>query len=56
MADGSIDKLRDARDKSAEVYEAEVQDEVFDNGLLDTLNSAIKSLELAIKLLEKRSS
>ena len=50
----NIDKLKDARNKLAEVYESEVMDEVYDNGNLTTMNQAIISIEQAIKNLEKR--
>lgn len=49
-----IAKLRDARDKTAKVFENEVMDETFDNGLLQILCNAVSSLEVAIETLKKR--
>ena len=49
-----IEKLKDARDKLAAVYKNEATDDVFDNGNLSTLNSAILNVENVIKMLEER--
>ena len=49
-----IDKLIDARDKIAEVYESEATDEVPDNGNLSTMNEAILKINMAIKTLKAR--
>ena len=48
-----IEKLKDARNKVAEVYESQATDEVADNGNLTSLNSAILTLNEAIKKIEK---
>lgn len=46
-------KLKDARNKIAEVYEAQATDDVADNGNLTSLNSAILTMNEAIKKIEK---
>ncbi|GAF89331.1 unnamed protein product [marine sediment metagenome] len=53
-ANPNLEKLKDARDKIAEVYEAEAKDEHHDNGNLTTMNDAILHIESAIDTLEKR--
>jgi len=52
LADENKDKLKDARDKCAEVYEKFVTDDGFDNGKLDHLNEAIKHVEIVIANLD----
>ena len=50
----NIKKLKDARDKCAEVFEKEAKDEVFDNGNLDNIHKAICHIQVAIKEIEAR--
>jgi len=50
----NIEKLTDARDKTAEVYESEAIDEKPDNGNLTTLNTVILGLNNAIKNISSR--
>lgn len=50
----NLEKLQDVKDKLATVYRDEVLDLIFDNSLLDELNTAIKNVELAIKNLQER--
>ena len=50
----NIDKLKDARDKIAEVYESEVQDDIHDNGNLTLMNNAIMFTEDSIQKLKSR--
>ena len=49
MSNAECDKLKDARDKIAEVYETKVTTDGYDNGTLDNMHEAIKHLEIAIK-------
>jgi len=50
----NIEKLKDVRDKLATVFKSEVTDDVYDNGLLNTLTSAIVCVENAITVLGGR--
>lgn len=52
----NIGKLDHIKDLLAKVYESEVKDDVHDNGNLDSLNSAIKSVENVLRVLKQRSS
>ena len=47
-----IIKLKDARDKIAEVYESQAIDDAPDDGNLTSLNSAILTINNAIKKIE----
>lgn len=47
-----ISKLKDARNKTAEVYESQATDEIPDNGNLTTLNSCVLSLNSAISIIK----
>ena len=44
-----IQKLEDARDKIAEVYESQATDDIPDNGNLTRLNNTLLSLNESIK-------
>ena len=55
VEDGSIEKLTVCKDKLAQVYKDEVSDDVYDNGLLTLINSAVLSVEQAIKNLNERT-
>lgn len=46
-------KLKDARNKVAEVYEAQAIDEAKDDGNLTSLNNAILTLNESIEKIEK---
>lgn len=48
-----IQKLKDARDKVAEVYETQATDDAEDDGNLTSLNNAILTLNEAVKKIEK---
>ena len=48
-----INKLKDARNKIAEVYESQATDDAKDNGNLTHLNNSILTLNDAIKKIEK---
>ena len=54
MVNENRNKLNDAKNKLAEVYESEVSDDKYDNGNLDNINNAIKQTQLAIKELIAR--
>ena len=56
MADGSIDKVKNARDKLAEAFENEVKDDVYDNGLLTLIAKACQDIEIIIKTLIEREN
>ena len=47
--DEDIEKLKDARNKVAEVYKSQATDDADDNGNLTALNSALLMLNEAIK-------
>ena len=48
-----IVKLKDARNKIAEVYESQATDDAKDNGYLTSLNNAILTLNESIVNIEK---
>lgn len=49
-------KLRTARDKIAEVFSSQVcDDDVYDNGNLDSMTTAIKEVETVISKLNKQT-
>lgn len=48
-----ITKLKDARNKIAEVYESQAIDDAPDNGNLTSLNNAILTLNESIKKIKK---
>ena len=48
-----VAKLKDARNKVAEVYESQVKDEVADNGNLTNLNNAILTINEVIIVVKK---
>ncbi len=48
-----ITKLKDARNKIAEVYESQATDNLPDDGNLTSLNSAVLTLNEAIRKIEK---
>ncbi len=50
----NIRKCELAKDRLAEVYSSEAKDEVYDNGLLDSLNFGIRFVEDAINELKTR--
>ena len=49
-----IQKLKDARDKIAEVYESQATDDLTDNGNLTKLNNAILSVNESIKEIQSQ--
>lgn len=51
----NIRRLELARDRVVDVYSREVKDEVYDNGLLDMMNFAVRFIEDAIRELKRRS-
>ncbi len=51
--DEDITKLKDARDKIAEVYETQATDDASDNGNLTSLNNAVLTLNEAIEKIKK---
>ena len=53
--ESSIQMLRVARDKLADVFHNEVTDDVYDNGLLGMLVAGVSAIEDSIRELEKRS-
>ena len=54
MVNPNIQKLEKARDTCADVFKSEVQDDVFDNGFLNTLTAAVTNVETAIRVLKER--
>lgn len=52
MPNENVEKLRDAKNKIAGVYEIEASDEVFDTGFLSQLNQAVVILASCIKVLK----
>lgn len=56
MTTEDIEKAEDARDKMGEIFESQVKDDVFDNGLLDMITTCTKDLELLIQKLKERSN
>ena len=52
--DPNLVKLKDARDKCAEVFEAEATDDLHDNGNLDNIHQAVIHIENAIQIIERR--
>jgi len=51
---GNVEKLITARDKIADVYQAEAIDEYHDNGNLISMHQAIIHLQNAIDSIQKR--
>jgi len=54
MPESNIQKLELARNKIADVFKNEVEDDHFDNGNLDAMTHAIKELEIVIVKLKER--
>ncbi len=51
---GDITKLKDARDKIAEVYESQATDDIPDNGNLTHLNNTLLTINESIINLNKK--
>ena len=49
-------KVKDARDKMGEVFESQVKDDIFDNGLLDLITNCTKNIETLIQKLKEREN
>ena len=50
----NLELLNTIKEKLADVYSSEVKDDIYDNGLLNVLNTAIVNVELCIKLIIAR--
>ena len=51
-----IEKAEEARNNCGEIFENQVKDDVYDNGLLDMITTATKDLEKLIQKLKAREA